>query len=232
MRYLYHVTKAERVPDILRTGLVPRAGANAMSAGDHAPGVYLCERSQAAVWARLLDAGAFLRVDAGKLDGVIVNTYDTLREYVTYGPIPPGLLSRCDEIPVWRREAARTCKSYVLCASDNIVTLLRELMGRKPDQAAVKALNATLGNVAGILERLPWEHANVRTILRAIDREGREGEYTMCDEYMGTGRKFWECLDDPQIPDGARLKAVLLDKLGPAFPALRTGGWEGPAYDA
>lgn len=230
LRYLFHVTKKSNLPSILRDGLVPKAGQNALSAGDLAPGVYLCERRQAAVWARILDADLILKVRTAQLDGIIVNDYDSLREYVHYGPIPADQIVPCD-VAIDPAEARRTCRSYALCVSENVVALLRTLARKRPDPATLNAQLATVSNMAGIMERLPWEHANVKTILRAINREGREGEYTMCDEYMNTGKKFWECLDDPRIPDGARLKAVLLDKLGPAFPTLHTGGWEGPEYD-
>jgi len=230
MRYLYHVTKRDNVPRILREGLLPAAGRNALSAGDAAPGVYLCERRQAAVWALVLDADAFVKVRTDGLDALIMNDYDSLREYVSYGSIAPERLSPCD-VPLNPHEASRTCKSYVMCASENTVTLLRMLARKRQDKATIDALNATIRNIAGILDRLPWEHANPGAILKALKHECSQGEYTMCDTYMDTGRKFWECLDDPRIPAGPQLKAVLAEKLGPDFPSLCTGGWDGPEED-
>lgn len=226
MDILCHVTKTENIPSILEHGLIPSSGDRSAIVGDKSKIVCLCKPEQAAIWAAILDVDAMLDVDVSGLVLPEENEYDGLSEFRCRQAIPPERLSPSSR-PVNPETAADACKSYIMSVSENIVYGLREIKRPNRDEVSIRLVAENFSNLASILPRLPWEHADVDAILDAIQEEGNQGEYTMCDDYMATKKPFWLNLDQPEFPAGKALAETLETLLGPGLRHIHTGGWNG-----
>lgn len=228
-RYLYHVTDKAKVPSILAEGIRPLRGRNSGMVGETGDRVCLCTEPQARIWADVLGADAFLRVDTAGLPEPEHRDYDAMEEYLYACPVPPGNLS--ESMPDRDPEAdAEACLGYVMTTSEVLVELFRHMDRKDPEPGLVEDMLKTVANLADILPRLPWHAADPDVILDALREEGEEGEYTMCDKFKDTGRRFWEMLRSDgygAIERGPELADELEKRLGPGLRKLCTGGWDG-----
>lgn len=242
--YMYHLTRKELVPKILREGIIPSLGHNTESVGDM-PGVYLCPGDDVWCWAIQLGRNALIRISTSKCEEIGFEESDYgfhSKEWFTTSAIPAEAIEEVEMPPVTKDQMAEFTKqlmwtlSGICCEAARILQEIAELKKNNyvPEFAMrneLYGLSMTAAIYTGILSRTDTLALSVRHGTELLLKEIGDGSYAFCDTYMNTKRRLWEILDDESIPEQYRketgaLKKAMQVKLEP-YLYLNTGGFSG-----
>lgn len=236
MKTLYHVTKKEKLKEIMKEGLKPQIGENSALCFEQEPSVYLCDRKSAVYWAIMLDADTVIRVQHDFAEGEVEEyQHSSVKEYITSVVIPSECLKR-DYGVITEKSRAKAmrelCEDYIHGLSYICTEYARYYTNDGHGTYMSKYLHDYLASATRatikVMENLDYSvmpPAEIRSLLREI---GENGGYTYDDKYMDSGFRLYQMLrrypsDDLEI-FRKQLYKLMTKKLKGTF-RVNTGGW-------
>ncbi len=236
MKTLYHVTKKEKLKEIMKEGLKPQIGENSALCFEQEPSVYLCDRKSAVYWAIMLDADTVIRVQHDFAEGEVEEyQHSSVKEYITSVVIPSECLKR-DYGVITEKSRAKAmrelCEDYIHGLSYICTEYARYYTNDGHGTYMSKYLHDYLASATRatikVMENLDYSvmpPAEIRSLLREI---GENGGYTYDDKYMDSGFRLYQMLrrypsDDLEI-FRKHLYKLMTKKLKGTF-RVNTGGW-------
>lgn len=169
IRFYYHVTDKASAKTILKEGLVPKRGKNAVLCGEEDDMVYLCRRKDVPYWKILLGADTVLRIGipcderGGLADRIEMNkySYSCYSEYLLNCPVPPELIQKSSAGSQLTRAYAAAmydlCESYIytlgdLCADIARITHAEETGSKQNMPMTANEIKALCSEITSVSE--------------------------------------------------------------------------------
>lgn len=198
-KHLYHVTDKEHLPLILKNGLIPQIGENAIICDEDAEAIYLCDCGSVLYWQILLDKPVVVRfpINAIPTHDLEKFEYAGYEEYVTHHAIPAESIQKVSmRMPKNITYAMRKlCINYLYTISDMCIQFARYYLHvEQNDVSDTEAdfLMHTCKVLLVCLSRLNYKY--LPTLDEEIRKIGDSGEPTFLDMYINKGKRFYQML--------------------------------------
>ena len=229
--YLYHLTKKELIPEILKNGLKPQIGSNSEICYLEKPTIFLCDYESIPYWEILLNATAAVKVNVNvsEDDYIEYGYVSSYKEWKIYEDISPDDIEEIDIVEAGRQHMQELCYNYLMVISNLTVTCARYYNGQ------IKALtpenlNSELASFVKIISKLDYSTLTKEEIQEFLKEEGKNGEYTLCDTYKNENKRLYQKL--AEYPNDTSFKSRLdlynlINKNLKESLDVNTGGWTG-----
>lgn len=236
MRYLYHVTTADHLPDILKQGLRPQVGPNSALCGTSFGFVYLCDYHSIPYWAIMLKRPVVLRVRV-KQDTPDMHdcNYYGYREFATGRPIPKECLSVYKtnlSKPLLQRTMRKLCLRYLDTVSNLCVKFLHYYHFETQFPYNLTCLTDYARTILHVLRNLDYHCLSDQEMTSHIIAYAESGEYAFTDQYLNTNLKLYEAISNiPDQDESTDIRQQLTQWMKTNWKSalfLSTGGWTSP----
>lgn len=228
--YYYHVTTEDKVESILQNGLQPQKGNNSEKVEEESL-VFLSEWDSVRYWAAILGRKVMLRVPKDKVNSPERYNRGLYDEVLTESPVYG--MELCD---FYAPELSDIEMRKLICNYTGMLNMfctnLANLYTRYPDSDVDTRtyLGNSISATLTVMKRLNWSVVTPSDLAKYLEEEGDDGEFTICDYYLNTGRKLYEQLVfypvDALTPIRKRLHDFIVDKYNVAL-YVQTGGYTG-----
>lgn len=200
MLTLYHTTKKELLPGIMKNGLRPMLGSDALLCNEDSKSIWLCPKESIPFWCILLKNDTVLRIDRipdDKLTGHA--SYTGYEEYWTDDKIPAACLSISDQPTPQELHGTMQIltKDFIDFMSHDCITLIRADESWDGPEKIDRTAKNVLNNLE-IIKRLDFSVNDQETYRKEVLRiSNDECGFTFSDYY-------YPGCDHGKYPDAGR----------------------------
>lgn len=199
--YFYHLTKREKLKDILSKGLVPCVGENSRAVSEEESFIYLCKKKDIPFWKILVDSDVLLRVD---MDGISdFNEKESKYPYILYDEylynkvITPDRIKECSMECKTENAMKALCLNFLYSISYISTTCARyygdiQEYDEESRQRLFESLKWQLDNFSVISKRLDYSILSKDIIKKKIKEMGEACMFVFTDTYNQTDKRLYE----------------------------------------
>lgn len=226
MKYLYHLTDAKNLPNILKNGLKPGIGERSQVVGEEIPAIYLSKRADIPYWRIILGQTVLLQISNVDELNLEYFQYSCYGEYLCKEVIKPENIKRIYINKPTEQHMKDLCLNYLFSISQVIEYVIR--FYHNQTSLTESDIYKMLESCLLVVNRLDYSVMDKKEIKRILEDYGDSGGYTMVDTYLNTDTRLYEQIcnfkEDSLTEKCKELNNFIKTKFKGCL-TVNTGGW-------